>query len=538
MSEKTTYTSVILKRQVPIRFNETPCSWLGGLPMMPFLKKWPRDKDGAPLHFLAQVCCADLPEGLWNGLGPRKGWLLLFVETLKLDDYSENKTVQVLHTGYLGSERQPPKDTPIVRHVMSDYIDYTNPNIRPGVPKFWRRWPVDIIEQEYRLTDIEAEECGAPSIHAGELYEGTISSKGLYEKPFASDCPITWRGARYVIEGILRDLKPDEFKRNFVGNGGLLDAPEFDRQWCEPAIIERVYQSPEYKGGHVASWGQNSDLYARMEAEIRDERRTGWANRAFQLFDKETARYKEAKAEIEQAEAVGEENPQARIGNVILPIKGVLSSLERVDRYRIALENLIAQYPEPDPEAALTKEIQLLGEAFLEWGTRTATAAQVAMREVDSHDLESFITAQEWASLISDFSESSTECWTKRGDILTKNSRDIRFQKHLDMAIREDVLDLYTCDYETPETLSPDLISDVEEKVKYIEPDLPHRLGGLPNLVQDRPLNQDDQLLFQIGTDMPMGWMWGDVGALYVTIPSKNLKRCRFSRLDAWIDGH
>jgi hypothetical protein len=37
-------TSVILRRQVPIRFDEEPRSWLGGLPRMPAEVDWPRDQ--------------------------------------------------------------------------------------------------------------------------------------------------------------------------------------------------------------------------------------------------------------------------------------------------------------------------------------------------------------------------------------------------------------------------------------------------------------------------------------------------------------
>jgi hypothetical protein len=36
--------SVILRRQVPIRFDEEPRSWLGGLPRMPAEVDWPRDQ--------------------------------------------------------------------------------------------------------------------------------------------------------------------------------------------------------------------------------------------------------------------------------------------------------------------------------------------------------------------------------------------------------------------------------------------------------------------------------------------------------------
>ena len=68
--------SVVLRRQVPVRFDEEARSWLGGLPKMPAGTEWPRAKPKKPLHFVAQLDCASLPQELWGGLGPREGWLL------------------------------------------------------------------------------------------------------------------------------------------------------------------------------------------------------------------------------------------------------------------------------------------------------------------------------------------------------------------------------------------------------------------------------------------------------------------------------
>ncbi|MEW9922463.1 DUF1963 domain-containing protein [Marimonas sp. MJW-29] len=62
--------------------------------------------------------------------------------------------------------------------------------------------------------------------------------------------------------------------------------------------------------------------------------------------------------------------------------------------------------------------------------------------------------------------------------------------------------------------------------------------GGLPNPVQDGALEQGEQLLFQIVSDPALGWMWGDAGALYVTISESDLRKGRFDRLNAWIEGH
>src|SRR5690606_41894101 len=52
-------------------------SWLGGRPRLPQTEQWPRI-EGVRADFLAQIARADLPRDLWNGLGPREGWLAIF----------------------------------------------------------------------------------------------------------------------------------------------------------------------------------------------------------------------------------------------------------------------------------------------------------------------------------------------------------------------------------------------------------------------------------------------------------------------------
>ena len=105
--------SVILRRQIPPRF-EAPRSWLGGLPMMPDHVEWPRsissehpERGERPLHFVAQIACADLPAELWGGLGPRHGWLLLFIDPNQGGPEGPD-AFRVLYVDTLGAERRPP----------------------------------------------------------------------------------------------------------------------------------------------------------------------------------------------------------------------------------------------------------------------------------------------------------------------------------------------------------------------------------------------------------------------------------------------
>lgn len=52
-------------------------SWVGGQPMLPTRTDWPTH-EGKPMRFLAQIGLEDLPDTLWQGLGPRRGWLVVF----------------------------------------------------------------------------------------------------------------------------------------------------------------------------------------------------------------------------------------------------------------------------------------------------------------------------------------------------------------------------------------------------------------------------------------------------------------------------
>jgi hypothetical protein len=143
--------TVELRRQIPPRPDEPPRSWLGGLPMLPDGVAWPRsvsseDPDGGerPLHFIAQICCADLPPDLWAGLGPRHGWLLLFIDPNQGAPQGPDAFC-ILHTDELGSERTPPIDLGPVHDGVHTGWDYQDCGGGEGIPRLWNRWPVDLV---------------------------------------------------------------------------------------------------------------------------------------------------------------------------------------------------------------------------------------------------------------------------------------------------------------------------------------------------------------------------------------------------------
>ena len=66
--------SARLRLIVPLAMGEDYRSWLSGCPHLPEPFNWPL-RDGKPLHFLGQIDCAALPDGIWGDLARKPvGW--------------------------------------------------------------------------------------------------------------------------------------------------------------------------------------------------------------------------------------------------------------------------------------------------------------------------------------------------------------------------------------------------------------------------------------------------------------------------------
>lgn len=168
--------TVVLRRQVPPR-DEPPRSWFGGLPMLPEHVAWPRsvpnerpDAGEQPLHFVAQVACADLPAGLWGVLGPRTGWLLFFLHPNDGTPEELGSHV-VLHTDEIGTVRDAPADLGPVHDGV-----YTGGSYgwlpTEQVPAVWGRWPVDVVTFPNQLVEQDGRSYGTPDDFARTLHDG------------------------------------------------------------------------------------------------------------------------------------------------------------------------------------------------------------------------------------------------------------------------------------------------------------------------------------------------------------------------------
>ena len=118
---------------MPIR-SESASGWFGGGARLPAGLRWP-ESDGTPLQLLAQVDCTALPAGLWDGLGPRHGWLTIFIEPVKF-------TVQVMHFAEVGPLTPGPVLPPDCSIVGTDMRPSPGKaNLIHAIP----HWPVDVV---------------------------------------------------------------------------------------------------------------------------------------------------------------------------------------------------------------------------------------------------------------------------------------------------------------------------------------------------------------------------------------------------------
>ena len=63
----------------PLETARPAASYAGGDPYLPDDVPWP-EVNGVPMGFVMQLDCSELPEDLWGGIGPRSGYLSIFMD--------------------------------------------------------------------------------------------------------------------------------------------------------------------------------------------------------------------------------------------------------------------------------------------------------------------------------------------------------------------------------------------------------------------------------------------------------------------------
>jgi hypothetical protein len=125
---------VRLAPQVPVRDRDEAVGWIGGGARLPAGMDWPATGDSAH-QLLVQVDCSRLPAGLWEGLGPRHGWLAIFLDP-------QTVKAKVLHFPDAGEFRSSP---PALKSCS--ILGYDGAKRAEASNYTWgfARWPIDII---------------------------------------------------------------------------------------------------------------------------------------------------------------------------------------------------------------------------------------------------------------------------------------------------------------------------------------------------------------------------------------------------------
>lgn len=478
--------SVILRRQVPPR-TEAPRSWLGGLPMLPDRVEWPRsvsaehpERGERPLHFVAQIACADLPAELWGGLGPRSGFLLLFIDPNQGVPEGPDAFC-VLHVDALGSERQPPADLGPVHDGMYSGPSYDYCRTVDEVPDRWRRWPVDlvVVANEARVEGQRTR--AAPENFAEILYAG---------QPVASDRqrpadpePFTWRGALYVLDRIARSC-------------------------AKPAKPPAELQIPNWLVERLNQPGYIGSILAAVDAD--DARLTASSAATLDGPEPDDEALRQQRAQMRSAAAY------------------------RTSR-RDALAGFLASHPTPE---AIVDHLRQSDRALYDW--RAAVRERVAAERsaVLAYDLDSPIPDQAWRELKARLQQDVFRFWRYSSTARDGEAGHVTFRETEISAYGEQRFGIgeLVADYYVDETrrslIPPSVLAEFEPHWRSLYHNRPHRIGGYHDGLQsDARIGPTRALLlFQIATDDAMHWCWGDVGAYYVFLDIDALKVMDFSQ--------
>lgn len=126
--------SARLVPQVPVRERDHPKAWIGGGARLPSGMAWP-EISGSALQLLAQIDCAQLPAELWGRLGPRRGWLAIFLDPKSLD-------AKVMHFFEAGDFKPSP---PVLQDCNIVGCDGYKRAEASGYTWGFSRWLVDIV---------------------------------------------------------------------------------------------------------------------------------------------------------------------------------------------------------------------------------------------------------------------------------------------------------------------------------------------------------------------------------------------------------
>ncbi len=435
--------------------------------MMPEHVAWPRsisaeypERGERPLHFVAQIACADLPPQLWGGLGPRHGWLLLFIDPNHFPPLGPD-ALHVMHIESLGPERAAPADLGPVddgEHRGSDAYGYCRSPA--DIPSTWRRWPVDLITMAGEALEEEDD----PTRDTASDLE-ILLDEGL---PVAHQAPqdpqpFTWRGALYVLNVCERPL------------AGSLSNLELDE-----GFVSRLREP-----GHVKTI---------------------------------LAEFDERYAKVAERPHIGAE--------------------------RAALAAFLERHPTPD---AIIEHLHKADRRYRAWRVSACERLARERASVMTHDLDTPMPVAAWQALRKRLKRdtfryfTTDRVWKGGGEWLyVLEEKQIGVYPDRCEANFELVADYYV-DARLRTLIPPSVLSTFEPYWRCRVGDLPHSMGGYHDVdvqwgIPDGPT--EDLRLFEIGSDNAMNWLWADVGAYYVVIDVKSLRKGDLSKARLYIESH
>ncbi|KQV39557.1 hypothetical protein ASE23_19425 [Rhizobium sp. Root73] len=235
---------VRLVPQVPILVGVPPRSWFGGTPSLPEGTAWPVC-DGKPAEFLAQIDCSSLPADLWDGVGPRAGWLSFFLGS------EEGYTVaKILHTQSRGAPVQPllPVDSEWLYLSEIPTMDWTS-LARRDVPK----WPVDVVwvpspeEDPLVREPVSGGRDGDP--RAVRYQTGfALTEPGWKPFDWATTLLLLDTAIAYVRSNLRRD------QQQLATNIEVLDQVLLDPAWLPGMTRERAEANLAWTKQRISAW--------------------------------------------------------------------------------------------------------------------------------------------------------------------------------------------------------------------------------------------------------------------------------------------
>ena len=488
--------SVVLRRQIPPR-DEAPRSWLGGLPMLPDGIEWPRginperkDQGAVPLHFVAQIACADLPPELWGGLGPRSGWLRLFLNN-NTCDCSDRGVWELIHSEELGSECQPPADLPVIHDGT-----YTGVSAWNRSHAVYPRWPVDLVSFGNTLRHEDQRSWPTPDAFETQLYPGQEVQRDPHKLPKLPPF------ARRVLDQALRAMV------------GSLREPVRD------------YPPSEAMCTQLAS-PTNWDLILTAPAE-----RHARAN----------ARWIAEEAKRRGVEALSEAEQQAYLANEPNRVQALAALQVELDELRALLREC------PTAEALLARREAGWAER-LAWRGEVADWLEEWLGEIDPATLDQPLTPADRERLTMLEGAPPHVYWhvdqhrgfgeepSYVGPRKVENSAWAQFTTQCDQAARDLAAEFYL-DPQRRHLLPAEHLPAYEAWWRALDNNRPHRIGGYHDGVQSDAVEgpQDKLLLLQLATDDAMQFCWGDCGAVYAFIGTADLQAGRFEAAELHLE--